>query len=213
MTKPVSAVTPEAHAAQIAAAEAALIQLDPQLGQIIRTQAPLNRLRPGTYFGNLARSIVSQQISVAAARTILGRLVDGTGLAPARIAALDLDQLRALGLSRSKGTYIHDLAGHFLRQPDVFDHLDTLPDEAVITELTRVKGIGVWTAQMFLMFTLGRLDVFAPDDVGLQRAIVRLYGLPAVPPRAELECLASRWRPYRTVAAWHLWESLDNAPG
>jgi DNA-3-methyladenine glycosylase II len=199
--------------AKLAAAETALIQLDPQLGTIIRAQAPLNRLRPGTYFGNLARSIVAQQISVAAARTILGRLVDATGLDPARITALELDQLRALGLSRSKATYIHDLAEHFLHRPDVFDHLETLPDDAVISELTRVKGIGVWTAQMFLMFTLGRLDVFAPDDVGLQRAIVRLYGLTAVPPRAELERLAGRWHPYRTVAAWHLWESLDNAPG
>src|SRR5262249_51818122 len=123
------------------------------------------------------------------------------------------EQLRALGLSRSKGSYIHDLAEHFVRDAAVFDHLDRLPDADVIAELTRVKGIGIWTAQMFLMFTLGRLDVFAPDDVGLQRAIVQLYDLPAVPPRAELEALADRWRPYRTVACWHLWQSLDNEPG
>jgi DNA-3-methyladenine glycosylase II len=199
-------------ATRIAAAEAALITQDPQLGAFIQAQAPLNRLRPGTYFGNLVRSIVSQQISVAASRTILGRLSDATGLEPARILVLSPDNLRALGLSRGKAGYIRDLAAHFVEDAAVFDHLDRLDDDEVIAELTRVKGIGVWTAQMFLMFTLGRLDVFAPDDVGLQRAIVRLYDLPDVPPKAELDRLADRWRPYRTVASWHLWESLNNTP-
>jgi DNA-3-methyladenine glycosylase II len=209
MTK---STTPADLTAQIAAAESALIKLDPRLGTLIAAQAPLNRLREGTYFGNLTRSIVSQQISVAASRAILARLDAATGLDPERVVALSPDELRALGLSRSKGAYIHDLAAHFVENAAVFDHLDRLTDADIITELTRVKGIGVWTAQMFLMFTLGRLDVFAPDDVGLQRAITRLYGLPATPPRAELEAIAGRWRPYRTVAAWHLWESLHNAP-
>ncbi|HVQ44375.1 MAG TPA: DNA-3-methyladenine glycosylase 2 family protein [Candidatus Saccharimonadia bacterium] len=198
--------------AQIAAAEAELQRLDPVLGAVIATQAPLNRLRAGAYFGNLVRSIVSQQISVAASASILARIQAATDLDPARVIAMSPDDLRALGLSRSKAGYIHDLAEHFVRDAAVFDHLDQLPDEAVIDELVGVKGIGVWTAQMFLMFTLGRLDVFAPDDVGLQRAIVRLYGLAAVPPRAELDRLADAWRPYRTVASWHLWESLRNTP-
>jgi DNA-3-methyladenine glycosylase II len=209
MTK---STTPADLTAQIAAAESALIKLDPRLGTLIAAQAPLNRLREGTYFGNLTRSIVAQQISVAASHAILARLDAATGLDPARVLATSPDDLRALGLSCSKAGYIHDLAAHFVEQPAVFDHLDALPDADVIAELTRVKGICVWTAQMFLMFTLGRLDVFAPDDVGLQRAITRLYNLPAVPPRAELEQIAGRWRPYRTVAAWHLWESLRNTP-
>jgi DNA-3-methyladenine glycosylase II len=197
---------------QIIAAEAALIKLDPVLGKLIALQAPLNRLREGTYFGNLVRSITSQQISVAASRAILGRLQAATGLQPNRVLALSPEELRAVGLSRGKGGYIHDLAEHFVKDAAVFDHLDALPDDQVITELTKVKGIGVWTAQMFLMFTLGRLNVFAPDDVGLQRAIVKLFNLASVPPKAELEAIADRWRPYRTVASWHLWESLDNAP-
>lgn len=198
--------------AQLAAAEATLAAADPALGRLIAAQAPLNRLRPGPYFANLTRSIVSQQISIAASATILARLAAATNLEPTRILAATPDDLRALGLSRSKASYIRDLAEHFVRDATVFDHLDALPDADVIAGLTRVKGIGVWTAQMFLMFTLGRLDVFAPDDVGLQRAILRLYNLPAVPPRAELEALTDRWRPYRTVAAWHLWESLQNTP-
>lgn len=197
---------------QIVTGETMLIKLDPKLGQLVRLQAPLNRVRPGSYFGNLVRSIVSQQISVAASASILGRIQDATALDPARVYGLELDELRALGLSRGKAGYIHDLAEHFTQQPTIFDHLDQLPDDQVIAELTAVKGIGVWTAQMFLMFTLGRLDVFAPDDVGLQRAIKQLYGLETVPPRAKLEQIAEKWRPYRTVAAWHLWASLDNTP-
>ncbi len=187
-------------------------KLDPKIGALIAKQSPLNRLRQGTYFGNLARSIVSQQISVAASAAILKRLEVATALDPTRVFAFTPDELRTLGLSRGKAGYIHDLAEHFVKDAAVFDHLERLPDADVITELTRVKGIGVWTAQMFLMFTLGRLDVFAPDDVGLQRAIVRLYGLESVPPKAELERLADTWRPYRTVASWHLWESLANTP-
>lgn len=197
---------------QIAAAERELAKLDPVLGKIIRAQGPLNRLRPGTYFGNLTRGIVGQQVSVAAAAAIYSRFQAATGLDPHRAFALSTDELRALGLSRGKAGYIHDLAGHFVNDAAVFDHLEKLPDDEVIAELTAVKGIGVWTAQMFLMFTLGRLDVFAPDDVGLQRAIVRVYDLPAVPPRAELIARSEAWRPYRTIASWHLWESLDNTP-
>jgi len=115
-------------------------------------------------------------------------------------------------LSGQKYKYIHDLAEHFVRDSMVFDHLDTLSDDDVIAELTKVKGIGVWTAQMFLMFTLVRPDVFAPDDRGLQLAIQKLYALPDVPPRSELETIAEAWAPYRTVASWHLWHSLDNEP-
>lgn len=196
--------------ADIAQAEAELIRLDPVLAPIIQAQAPLNRLRDGSYFARLAGSIVSQQISVAAAASILARLESATELDPVKVTALNIEALRALGLSRAKATYIRDLAEHFVRDGAVFDHLDQLPDGEVIAELIRIKGIGVWTAQMFLMFRLGRLNVFAPDDIGLQRAIFRLYNFNTPPTRAELERFSERWRPYRTVASWHLWESLDN---
>ncbi|MDF2461189.1 MAG: DNA-3-methyladenine glycosylase [Candidatus Saccharibacteria bacterium] len=198
---------------QIAAAELALRDLDPTLGRLIVAQAPLGRTPSTTpYFTNLARSIIGQQVSVAAASAIFGRLQAATGLDPHKVITLSPDELRAYGISRGKAGYIHDLAEHFVKDAAIFDHLERLPDDEVITELVAVKGIGIWTAQMFLMFTLGRLDVFAPDDVGLQRAIVRLYGLPAVPTKAELTAIAERWRPFRTVACWHLWHSLDNAP-
>jgi DNA-3-methyladenine glycosylase II len=196
----------------IAKAEAELPRLDPKLGALIKAQGHLDRLREGPYFSNLTRSIVSQQISVAASASILARVQDATGLDPHKVIALSPEELRSFGLSRGKAGYIQDLAAHFVEDPAIYDHLDQLPDDKVISELVAVKGIGVWTAQMFLMFTLGRLDVFAPDDVGLQRAIVRLYGLPETPRKAGLEALAAVWRPYRTVACWHLWHSLDNTP-
>lgn len=195
---------------QLAKAEQALIKRDPKLGALIQLQAPLNRLRGGTYFGNLVSSIISQQVSVAAARAILGRVESATELIPVRVMRKSLDELRALGLSRSKAGYIHDLAEHFVADSAIFDHLERLADDDVIMELTKVKGIGVWTAHMFLMFTLGRPDVFAPDDVGLQRAVQRLYDFETVPSRAGLISLAETWRPYRTAASWHLWQSLDN---
>ncbi len=196
----------------ITAAEAALAQLDPKIGRLIHAHGPVNRLRPGPYFTNLARAIIGQQISIAAAASIYARVEAATQLDPHRLIALSPEELRALGLSGAKASYLHDLAEHFVRDAAVFDHLDTLPDDAVIAELTSVKGIGVWTAQMFLMFTLGRPDVFAPDDVGLQRAIKQLYGLDHAPSKTELETISNRWRPYRTVACWHLWQSLRNAP-
>jgi DNA-3-methyladenine glycosylase II len=198
---------------QITAAEVALAELDPQLGELIARQGHLNRQRPGTYFGNLTRSIVGQQLSVTASHAILARLKDATGLEPDRVLTLSVEDMRALGLSRPKAGYIRDLAGHFVEEPAIFNHLEALPDEEVTADLIKVKGIGVWTTHMFLMFTLGRPDVFAPDDVGLQRAIQRLLELTSVPPRRELDTIAERWRPYRTVASWHLWESLDNTPG
>jgi DNA-3-methyladenine glycosylase II len=131
---------------------------------------------------------------------------------PIKAVALNEDEARAIGLSGQKFKYIHDLAEHFVRDSMVFDHLDKLSDDEVIIELTKVKGIGVWTAQMFLMFTLVRPDVFAPDDRGLQLAIQRLYNLPDVPSRSELEEIAAKWSPYRTTASCHLWQLLDNEP-
>jgi DNA-3-methyladenine glycosylase II len=197
---------------KIAKAEYRLQKLDAQLGRLIKLQKPLVHKPRSNYFYSLSRSIVSQQVSVAAAATIFGRLEAATDLDPNKVAALNEEQVKAIGLSRQKAGYIKDLARHFIDNPKVYNHLGKLPDDEVIAELTAVKGIGVWTAQMFLMFTLVRLDVFAPDDVGLQRAMMQLYGWRNLPPKAQLEKTAERWRPYRTVACWHLWQSLDNKP-
>lgn len=197
---------------QIARAEKELQILDPRIGELIKLQAPLVYKPRTNYFFSLCRSIVGQQVSVAAAATIFARLETATDMDPKKVVKLSETQIKAIGLSRQKAGYIKDLAQHFVDNPEVYNHLGQLSDEEVIDDLTAVKGIGVWTAQMFLMFTLVRLDVFAPDDIGLQRAMKNLYGWKSVPKKDKLEKTAELWRPYRTVACWHLWQSLRNTP-
>jgi DNA-3-methyladenine glycosylase II len=196
----------------IAVAEQQLTILDPVLGALIAGQQLAVRPLRTDYFSSLCRAIVGQQVSVAAAAAIYKRLEQQTAMLPERVVTLDDQQVKEIGLSRQKSAYIHDLAQHFTNTPAVYSHLETLSDEYIISELTAVKGIGVWTAQMFLMFTLGRPDVFAPEDIGLQRAIINLYGLESKPTKRELESYAAAWKPYRTVASLHLWQSLDNTP-
>lgn len=193
-------------------AELTLRENDPVLGQLIKRQTLAPRPHRTDYFASLCRSIVGQQVSVAAASAIYGRLETATDLKPARVVELRDEEIKAIGLSRQKATYLKDLAAHFVKNPAVYNHLESQTDEQVIAELTAVKGIGTWTAQMFLMFTLARPDVFAPDDVGLQRAILQLYGWGSLPPKKELELFAQKWQPYRTVASLHLWQSLNNNP-
>ncbi len=197
---------------QLSEAEIELSKLDATMAALISQNGHQERASRQEFFPSLARSIIGQQISVKAATAILGRFEEATKMDPLETARLTEEQARAIGLSGQKYKYIHDLAQHFVDDSMVFDHLDTLSDDDVITELTKVKGIGVWTAQMFLMFTLIRPDVFAPDDRGLQLAVQKLYDLPDVPKRAELELIAAKWAPYRTVASWHLWHSLNNEP-
>jgi DNA-3-methyladenine glycosylase II len=193
-------------------AERELAELDPRLGALIGSQPPIILGPQADYFFSLCRSIIGQQVSVASASAIFGRLDAATGLDPTSVAALTDDDTRTIGLSRQKTAYIRDLALHFVDNPDVYAHLDQSSDEEVITELTIIKGIGTWTAQMFLMFTLRRPDVFAPDDIGLQRAMKQLYGWDSVPSKRELEATSDRWRPYRTVASLHLWQSIETTP-
>ncbi len=193
-------------------AEIKLSELDPQLGVLIGAQSPITLRPQGGDFFSLCRSIIAQQVSVASASAIFGRLEASTELAPAAVAGLTDEATRTIGLSRQKTAYIRDLARHFLENPGIYTHLNRNSDEDVIAELTIIKGIGVWTAQMFLMFTLRRPDVFAPDDIGLQRAMKQLYGWDSVPNTRVLAATAERWRPYRTVASLHLWASIENAP-
>lgn len=185
---------------------------DTLLAELIQQNGPIKRQARDDYFASLARSITGQQISVKAAAAIFRRFEEATGLDPARVAELDEATIKTIGFSGRKWSYIHDLAVHFVQDSSVYNHLESLPDNRVIEELTTVKGIGVWTAQMFLMFTLLRPDVFAPDDRGLQLGVQKLYNLPHTPSRSEIDDIASRWAPYRTTAAWHLWHSLDNQP-
>ena len=160
----------------------------------------------------LVLSILSQQISVAAARTIRGRLhalTPAGKLTAKNFNALTDDQLKSVGISRQKQSYLRHLTSFTLNGTINFRRISKATDEAAIAELVQVHGIGRWTAQMFLMFSLGRIDVFAPDDLGLRNAIQKLYALPEAPTRAELELRARSWQPYRTIASWYLWRSLE----
>lgn len=191
-------------------AEIYLSEHDRILGDMIEKNGTI-RLGPrASYYSALARSIISQQISVKAAAKIFERFSEATGMSAEATVALSDDQARLIGLSGRKLSYLKDLAEHFVNDSAVFNHLDGLSDDDVISKLTQVKGIGVWTAQMFLIFTLHRPDVFAPDDRGLQLAIEKHYGIPAS--RNRLAQLAESWAPYRSTASLHLWKSLDNTP-
>ncbi|HXE79626.1 MAG TPA: DNA-3-methyladenine glycosylase, partial [Vicinamibacterales bacterium] len=167
-------------------------------------------------FVAMVEAIVWQQLSTRAAATIYGRmlaLLDGHELTPAAVLAVEPDALRAAGLSRAKAAYIRDLASKVLDGTVHLDRLTALDDEGVIAELTKVKGIGRWTAEMFLMFRLHRPDVLPVGDLGIVKAIQRAYRLRKPPSPARIVKIAEPWRPYRSVACWYLWQSLDALPG
>jgi len=177
---------------------------------------PEQRPPRGEPYTALVRAIVGQQLSVRAARAIYGRLLERFGghpPTPEQILADDPDELRvAVGLSRAKTTFLRSLAEHVLAGELELDRLQELSDEEVTAELVAVKGIGEWSAHIFLMFTLGRPDVLAVGDLGIRRAVQRAYDLPELPAAAEVTAIAEPWRPYRTAACLLLWDSLDNAP-
>jgi DNA-3-methyladenine glycosylase II len=167
------------------------------------------------HYTTLVRSITGQQLSVKAAATIFGRVLDlfgGHAPTPQQILDVDQDALRAAGLSRAKVAYLRSLAEHVLDGSLELDRLDELPDDEVLAELVAIKGVGEWTAHMFMMFQLARPDVLAIGDLGIRNAARRLYELDELPTPAELEHIAEPWRPWRTLACRYLWESLDNAP-
>lgn len=198
--------------AQLAGADATLAELIERYG----TLPPEREGRPDhdDHYGALLRSITNQQLSVAAARTIYNRMLDrfgGRPPTPQEILADDPEDLRTVGLSRPKIGYLRSLAEHVLSGELELERLDELSDERVIEELIAVKGLGEWTAHMFLMFHLERPDVFAPGDLGIRRAIERAYSLEE-PDRETLERLAERWCPHRTLACRYLWRSLENEP-
>ena len=193
---------------------------DPTLRQIIDSVDPARMVdsgdgRPDDHYGSLVRAIVGQQLSTKAARTIYWRLCDrfgGRTPTPREIIAEDHEQLRAVGLSNAKAEYLRSLAEHVVSGRIELERLDELTDEQIIDELVAVKGLGVWTAQMFLMFQLRRPDVLPIGDLGIRRAVQFHYELAELPPRALLEQIAEPWRPHRTLACRYLWKSLDNEP-
>jgi DNA-3-methyladenine glycosylase II len=172
--------------------------------------------RPDDHYGALVRAIVGQQLSTKAARSIYLRLTerfDGRTPTPQEVLADDPEELRAAaGLSRAKVGYLRSLAEHTLTGELELERLDELDDERVTAELVAVKGLGVWTAHMFLMFHLQRPDVLPVGDLGIRRAIERAYSLDELPDAATIERIAQPWRPHRTLACRYLWRSLDNEP-
>jgi DNA-3-methyladenine glycosylase II len=186
---------------------------DPVLREIIERVGPYRIQHTEPDFETVARSIVFQQLSGSSARAIFGRLKEALGsdarMAPESILSLPLADARSAGLSQQKANYLRDLAQKTQTGVIDFARLPRFSDEQVVEHLTVVKGVGVWTAQMFLMFALRRPDVLATGDLGVRSAIRKAYRLRSHPAPARVEKLGARWRPYRSVACWYLWRSLD----
>ena len=186
---------------------------DPVLKQIIQNYPGGYLKSRGTAFETLIRSIVGQQISVKAAASVWQKLILQIQHAtPESLAKHSVQQLRACGLSERKVSYCLDLANHFIAGTVSAKHWPTMTDEEVIAELIQVRGIGRWTAEMFLIFHLERMDVLPVDDLGLQKAVSKLYKKRYPMSAKTLQKVAKPWSPYRSVATWYLWRSLDPIP-
>lgn len=189
-----------------------LSKKDPVLATIIQKVPPFERHKGGNYFEDLTESIVSQQLSVKAANTIWQRfsmLLPSKKVTPENVWNVPDQNIRDAGISWQKISYIKDLAKKTMESGILFEQFEIMTDEEIIAELVKVKGIGRWTAEMFLMFAMERPDVFSYGDLGLRRAIQRWYKFDHEPTQEEAEKVASKWKPYRTIASRYLWRSLE----
>jgi DNA-3-methyladenine glycosylase II len=194
-------------------ARAALAERDPVLRRLIRHYAGPSLRRRSDAFTALARAIVGQQISVKAADSVWNRLAQNLGgVTPAAVGAAELETLRAAGLSLRKAEYVRDIARAFAGGSIALEAWERLDDEPLIAELSRLRGIGRWTAEMFLIFFMLRPNVLPLDDIGLQRAIRLHYAGDRPVSKLKMRAIAKAWMPYRTVATWYLWRSLDPFP-
>jgi DNA-3-methyladenine glycosylase II len=208
-----------------AKARRALAGADPTMGALIERIGGIDletRLRrrseqrPADAYGALLRAIVGQQLSTKAARTIYGRILDlfeGATPPPERLLEADEADLRAAGLSGRKVEYIRDLASHVISGELELERLDQLEDEEVIEEIVAVRGLGRWTAEMFLIFHLERPDVLSGGDLGIRKAVQIEYGLEEMPSPTRVLEIGEPWRPHRSLASLYLWESLAAVPG
>lgn len=201
------------NAQDVRAAIQHLRRSDPTMKHIIRRVGPFTLKTHSDRFLLLVRSIISQQVSVGAAKSIMARLENA--VAPAKVSAetlsrFDVSSLRPLGVSPQKAGYLCDLSQKAKSGELQLARVSRMDDEGVIEHLIQVKGIGRWTAQMFLIFGLGRLDIMPHGDLGIQTAIRKNYGLRVNPKPRRIDQLASAWRPYCSIASWYLWQSLDN---
>lgn len=205
-----------------AAATRKLRAADPVLAGVIDRVGPLpprrraDRPDPGEHYAGLVRTIVGQQLSTRAADSIYKRVLahfGGRPPTPEEVLAADPEELRAAGgLSRAKTGYLRSLAEHVIDGSLELERLEELDDDTVLAELVAVKGLGEWSAHMFLMFSLERPDILAPGDLGIRKAIALAYELDAMPSPAEVTRIGESWRPYRTTACRYLWRSLDATP-
>jgi DNA-3-methyladenine glycosylase II len=198
-------------------AEKHLSKHDEKLAPVIAASGPC-QIKPHTdHYGELVGSIVGQQLSAKAAGAIWRRvlqLFDGRMPTPEELIKIDGQLLRDVGLSWNKVKYVKDLAEHVLDGRLDLDHVATMPNDQLIEQLTAVKGIGEWSAHMYMLFGLGRLDVLPVGDLGVRKAIQNLYGLDQLPSPEQMITISNQnnWHPYESVAAWYLWQSLDNSP-
>lgn len=207
-----------------ARARKALAATDPKMADLIERIGPIDlktRLkrraeeRPPDAYGALLRAIVGQQLSTKAARTIYNRILDlfgGSTPSPEQLLEASEEDLRGAGLSGRKVEYVRDLAHHVLDGELELDRLDDLSDEEAIEEIVAVRGLGRWTAEMFLLFHLGRPDVISGGDLGIRKAIQIEYGLDDMPTPAQVEEIGETWKPHRSLASLYLWESLAAVP-
>lgn len=202
---------------QLAATDPTMAALIERIGEIdLATRLGRRKEeRPADAYGALLRAIVGQQLSTKAARTIYGRVLDlfeGSTPAPEQLLEAEETDLRACGLSGRKVEYVRDLASHIVAGELELDRLDQLPDEEVIEEIVAVRGLGVWTAEMFLLFHLERPDVLSGGDLGIRKAVQVEYELDEMPAPGRVLEIGEAWRPHRSLASLYLWESLANAP-
>ncbi|HET7574146.1 MAG TPA: DNA-3-methyladenine glycosylase [Solirubrobacterales bacterium] len=202
---------------QLAASDPKMAALIERVGEIdIATRLRRrSEEQPADAYGALLRAIVGQQLSTKAARTIHGRVLDifgGETPSPEQLLEAEEADLRAAGLSGRKVEYIRDLASHVIEGELELDRLDQLADEEVIEEIVAVRGLGVWTAEMFLIFHLERPDVLSGGDLGIRKAVQVAYGLDEMPAPTQVLEIGEPWRPHRSLASLYLWESLANAP-
>jgi DNA-3-methyladenine glycosylase II len=192
-----------------------LSRVDPVMKGIIRRVGPCTLAARRDYFVKLCQSIYNQQISTKVAAVLFRRFRERfanrrpTPNAVLEFLALDEEVIKSVGLSRQKRVYLHDLATHFANGHVKTRRFATMADEAIIEALTPIKGIGRWSVEMFLIFCLNRPDVWPIDDFGVRKGVQLAYGLAEMPGKAEMIEIGERWRPYRTIASWYLWRSLD----
>ncbi len=190
---------------------------DPVIARLINDYPVPTLKKHGNYYQELVDSIISQQLSVHAARAIEGRFKDlfgGRFPEPEEILTKDIEELRAIGFSHPKARYVQDLAQKIIDGEVTFEGIDDLTNDDIITELTKVKGIGEWTVHMFLMFCMGRLNVLPVGDLGIRNGITKLYEFETTVTPDDVRNVAEKnnWRPYESVASWYVWQSLDNVP-